>query len=609
MCGIAGYWNRNIREKGNEYVLKSMAQAIAHRGPDDEGYYLNNEGVALAHKRLSIIDLSPNGHQPMFSSDQRFILIYNGEIFNYLLLADELKKQGVKFRSNSDSEVIIEYYRIYGERCLEYFNGMFAFIIWDVEKQNMFAARDRIGIKPLYYYATNDIFVFGSEIKALLKHPLVPKQPNSEAINNYLVLSHQLDDQTWFKDVKLLEPGFFLQIDREKIVKKKYWNPCIEVNYTRTYSDVKEELRSKIIDAIKLHQISDVPVGSHLSGGVDSSTIVAIASRMGKGDFHTFSSSFSGLGGEFDENKEIDVVKEVFKTIHHTVTSDPQKVMESLPEMLYAMDEPVVGPAMLPMYFVNKLINQHGIRVVNGGQGVDELFGGYLPSYTLAAQNILSLIKSRKKVPINEVLNIASYLQKGGTFKRLFNRTKSDVISLYKDKNTYPDAISRYLNTADQIGIGELKFEKSMYMSLKHYLPGLLQQEDRMSMLWSIESRVPFLDHRLVELALTIPSYYKVKNGVLKSIFREAVRGLVPDIVLDNRIKRGYPTPISIWSKNEMAPFFVKTLKKDNSGVNDFIDMDSVQLMLNSHISGNGDYTTSLWSALCTKVWFSNNFN
>lgn len=609
MCGIAGFWNFKNRSQDNLVTLKKMANTISHRGPDDDGYYTDESGVSLAHKRLSIIDLSAAGHQPMLSADGRFILVFNGEIYNYIEIAENLKKNGITFKGHSDSEVLLEAFKFYGEKCLDHFNGMFAFAIWDKQEERIFAARDRVGIKPFYYYLSSELFVFGSEIKAVTAHPHIPLAPNSEAIFNYLNFSHQLDDQTWFKDVFLLEPGHFLSISRNGCKKGKYWEPVISIDYSRSYASFKEELSWRIEEAISLHQRSDVAVGSHLSGGIDSSAIVSIASKLNQADFHTFSSAFSGMGAIFDENKEIDEVRHKFNTIHHTVSADPERVMEILPKLISMLDEPVAGPAIIPMYFVNELINKNNIRVVNGGQGVDELFGGYRPSYTLAAQNLISLAKSGVTVPFSEMFMIPSYLKKGGSFKRLFNKTKSSPLSLFHDHSVVRSAHERYQHTISGLGSGLLKFEQNMLMSLKHYLPALLHQEDRMSMNWAVESRVPFLDHRLVEFSMTIPSFYKVRGGVLKSVFREALRGKVPNLILDNKIKRGYPTPISVWSKKEMAVFFRTSLKKDNSPVNDYINMDDIQVMLDNHISGKNDHTTALWSALCTKIWFNNNFN
>jgi asparagine synthase (glutamine-hydrolysing) len=609
MCGITGFWNLKYVDIDNLVILKKMASTIAHRGPDDEGYFIDESGIALAHKRLSIIDLSKAGHQPMLSSDERYVLVYNGEIYNYLEIANELKKQGVKFRGNSDSEVLLEAFKFYGDNCVTHFNGMFSFVIWDNLENKLFVARDRIGIKPFYYHLSKELFVFGSEIKAITAHPSIKKLPNSEAIYNYLNFSHQLDEQTWFKDIYQLEPGHTLTITKDTVKRNKYWQATPEINYSRSYNSFKEELVWRIEEAIVLHQRSDVAVGAHLSGGIDSSAIVSIASKIHQGEFHTFSSAFSGFGSMFDENREINEVRKFCSnTIHHQVSADPFKAIEILPSLIAMLDEPTAGPAIIPMYFVNELISKNNIRVVNGGQGVDELFGGYPPSYTLAAHNLLSLSKMGTSVPFSELLMIPLYYNRGGSFNRLFRNSIPSQLPKFNNSSVAKEALERYLAVEKKLGNDVLSFERNMLMSLKHYLPALLHQEDRMSMNWSLESRVPFLDHRLVELSMAIPSFYKVKHGILKSIFREALREKVPNLILDNKVKRGYPTPISSWSKNEMAGFFNQTLKKDDSPINEFLNIDNIQTMLREHISGKIDYTTTLWSALCTKIWFNEHF-
>jgi asparagine synthase (glutamine-hydrolysing) len=608
MCGIAGFWNMRIG-KLDSITIQQMAKTIEHRGPDDEGFFLNECGVAFAHKRLSVIDLSANGHQPMFSHDGRFVMVYNGEIYNYLELAQKLAKEGIRFKGTSDTEVLLECYRQYGDKCLSMFIGMFAFVIWDNEKKEIFAARDRVGIKPLYYYLTSELFVFGSEIKAIIKHPEVPIIPNSMAIETYLTFSHQLDHQTWYKNIFILEPGHFIKINKIATQKHCYWKPVVSIDYSRSYNSFKVELSDKISEAIKLHQRSDLPIGAHLSGGIDSSAIVSIASQMTKQEFHTFSSTFDHLGIQFDENKEINEVQKKFNTIHHKISTNPAAVIKIMQRLIYILDEPVAGPASIPMFFVNELINKNKIRVVNGGQGVDELFGGYKPYYTLAAKNLISLSLKGTKVPISELMRIPSYLHKGGTFKRLYKKSTINSLSIFKNNYAFSDAHQRYIDVVNDLQPDVLPFEESMLMSLKFYLPALLHQEDRMSMFWSIESRVPFLDYRLVDFSMTIPSFYKVKNGVLKSIFREALRGTVPDLILNNKMKRGYPTPISIWSKRQMANFYKNNLLNVKGIVNDYVNLKAVSLMLDEHLEEKKDHTYPLWSVLCTTLWFKNNFD
>ena len=278
MCGITGFYNFD-KSNPDLSLLKNMGDIIAHRGPDNAGYYTNIEGIGFCHRRLSIIDLSENGNQPMSCVDKSIWLIFNGEIYNYKELRKELILKGYKFRTESDTEVIINAYLEYKEDCVNRFNGMFAFSLWDDNNKKFFAARDRIGIKPYYYYSNSKVFVFASEIKSILLHPDVKKEPNDNAISNYLLFDHSVDNQTWFKNIYSLEPGYYLTIENNKIEKKKYWEIDFKIDYKRSYNSFKYELKDIIIDAVKLHWQSDVKVGAHLSGGVDSSTIVSIASK------------------------------------------------------------------------------------------------------------------------------------------------------------------------------------------------------------------------------------------------------------------------------------------------------------------------------------------
>ena len=606
MCGITGFWVNSTLQNRQE-ILNGMANVISHRGPDDIGYYENDMGVAFAHRRLSILDLSVAGHQPMESEDKDLVIVFNGEIYNYKEIAEDLRSKGIQFKTHTDTEVILNSYKTYGIDCLKYFNGMFAFAIWDNKKNIIFAARDRVGIKPFYYYYDNQKFVFGSEIKALLRFPLIKKEPNYNAIINYNVISHQLNHETWFKNVFLLEPGNYLIIDNDGLTKEKYWSPYVNVNYERNYKTTVNDLRDLIQDSIKIHQISDVEVGAHLSGGVDSSTIVAIASKSNN-NLHTFSSGFNGLGLRYDESKEINVVKNMFSTNHHEITTNGEDVKTFLPTIFNALDEPEAGPATIPMFFVNKLISENGIKVVNGGQGVDELFGGYSPFFILAFKNLMSFAKNGVSFPHSELAYMPQYFQKYFKNRDLFKK-KGPSIGLWNNPKDKSNCIELYQDVSNSLQDGLFSFEKVMLMSLKYYLPALLHVEDRMSMIWSIESRVPFLDYRLVEYALTIPSYYKVRKGVSKAVFRDAVRGLVPNEVLDNKIKRGYPTPIYEWSRNELSSYFIEVLGAKELYIDNLFNKKSISIMLNDHMTGKQDYSSALWSMLCTELWFRANFN
>ena len=607
MCGITGYFNLD-KSSPNIEVLQRMGQKIAHRGPDHEGFYTNNDGIGLCHRRLSIIDLSEAGNQPMSSTNKEAWIVYNGEIYNYKVLKESLIAKGYIFRTKTDTEVILNAYLEYGEKCVEKFNGMFAFVIWDEKNKKFFAARDRIGIKPFYYFSHGLRFVFGSEIKAILAHPDVKLGVNKDAVNNYLLVDYPVNNETWYEGIYSLEPGTCLTIVDKKLSKRTYWTVDFNIDHSIDFGSIKAELNYLVTDAVKLHWQSDVEVGAHLSGGVDSSTIVSVASKVLKEDIHTFSSVFD-LGKEFDERREIELVVKDAKTTHHQISITADVLRNELEKIIYHMDEPVVGPAILPMYKISELVKKAGIKVVNGGQGVDELFGGYKPYFSLAVRNILLNYRQRT-FPKEELLYIPSYLYKGGTLKRLANRLGKSSLQdswIKGNENSFKtvEIYERLKNETENLH----PFESSSYVSLRYYLPALLHQEDRMSMAWSIESRVPMLDNRIVDLALKIPSWFKVSKGVSKSIFRESVRGIVPDEILDNKIKRGYPTPTSVWFANDVFDYLYKLFESNDFLANDYVNRDVLlKILKDQRENSTNNISAPIWKSLVLHTWLKINF-
>ena len=423
-----------------------------------------------------------------------------------------------------------------------------------------------------------------------------------------MLLDYPVNNQTWFKDIFALEPGSYLTIEDNKVQITKYWDIAFNLDFNRSYDSFKGELKETIIDAVKLHWQSDVPVGAHLSGGVDSSTIVSIASKYLTKNLHTFSSAFD-LGKEFDERKEIDLVVESAKTKHHQISITADDLKNSLEKIIYHMDEPVVGPAILPMYRISELVKKTGIKVVNGGQGVDEMFGGYKPYFSLAARNMLQNYK-QKSFPLTEFLYLPSYLYKGGTLTRFINKFKKSKTSYnwIKGENNQEKAVKGYDKLKKETS-NLSAFEMSSYVSLRYYLPALLHQEDRMSMAWSIESRVPMLDTRIIDLSLKVPSWFKVYKGMSKSIFRESVRGLVPDEILDNKIKRGYPTPTSVWFANDVYDYMYELFSGDKFLANKYVNKDVLLAVLKDQkkdVSTN--ISAPIWKSLVLHTWLKINF-
>lgn len=608
MCGIAGVYNFD-KKTPEVTLLREMGNAIEHRGPDHDGYYSNENGIGFCHRRLSIIDLTEQGNQPMANENETIWLVFNGEIFNYKELREDLIKKGYTFKSKTDTEVIIKSYEEYGIDCVKRFNGMFAFSLWDTKKNRFFAARDRIGIKPFYYYSNSKMFVFASEIKSILVHPDIPKEPNDSAITNYLLFDNPIDNQTWFKNIFSLDPATYLLIENGTLRTKKFWNIEFDIDYSRSYNSFRDELRETVIDSVRSHWQSDVPVGAHLSGGVDSSAIVSVASKVLKNDLHTFSSAFD-LGKEFDERKEINIVSQDSKTHHHQISIQAEDLKDNLSKIIYHMDEPVVGPAILPMYRISELVKKSGVTVVNGGQGVDEMFGGYKPFFSLAARNILANY-NQKSFPVSELFYLPYYLYNGGTLNRFFDKFKKSNINYnwVKAKNVFEKTVEGHKNLQNETSKLNA-FEKSSYVSMRYYLPALLHQEDRMSMAWSIESRVPMLDSRIIDLSLKIPSWYKVHKGMSKSIFRESVRGIVPDPILDNKIKRGYPTPTSVWFGNDLYEYIFTLFSDPNFSARKYVHTEVLLEILKEQkkdVSKNISFP--IWKALVLNTWLKLNFD
>lgn len=604
MCGIAGIIDIND-DLPDHTLLERMGDIIAHRGPDDSGIYLEH-GIGLIHRRLSIIDLSPKGHQPMCNEDGTIWIVFNGEIYNYAQLTVSLSNCGHMFKSNTDTEVIIHAYEQFGIECVQHLNGMFAFALWDSRNKRLFAARDRLGIKPLYYYYNGKQLIFGSEIKAILCCPNVQSVPNLDAIKQYLLFGHSYDDSTWYTGIRKLEPGSYLVLEHGELTLHKYWDVIFDIDYSRSSELFEEELQTILADSVRLHFRSDVPVGAYLSGGIDSSSIVALIANESKESMHTFSSAYSE-GKEYDERKYINIVSKKFSTQHHEVIPSYVDIPNLLKRIIWHLDEPVIGAAVLPMYRVCEMVASSGVKVVNGGQGADELFGGYPPYFALAARNLLDGILGRGELgPIMEYAQIPQYLVKGGVFNRLWNRITPNGVQMswLKGTNNIRDSQIEHLQFVKDLQPYLQPLEMASYLQIKNYLPGLLHQEDRMSMAWSVESRVPFLDYRIVELAAKIPSWLKVRNGTSKYILRRAMRGITPSAILERKDKKGYPVPTSKWFNRELRAYIKKTLVDAPLMSADIIDQSAVAQMVQAHISGKQDFGGTLWLILNTEIWF-----
>jgi asparagine synthase (glutamine-hydrolysing) len=626
MCGICGILHLDGDRKAQESVVQRMAHAIRHRGPDDEGCFVRGP-IGLGHKRLSIIDLSDAAHQPMTNEDGRYWIIFNGEIYNYQELRQQVVQRGHILRSNSDTEVILHLYEDEGAKCLSKLNGMFSLVIWDEKEQTLFAVRDRLGIKPFYYAIHDRTFLFGSEIKALLAYGDFPVRMNEDALADYLALQFTLGKKTLFEGVLKLLPGYFLTVKPgEEPRLQKYWGVDFHVDTDHTENYFEHQLLRLLEDAVRLQLRADVPVGAHLSGGLDSSTVAALASSLLDSPVHTFSGGFKD-DARYDETHYARMLAEANHSLHYEVFPTDRDFVESLPRLIYHMDEPAAGPGLFPQYFVSKLASAN-VKVVLGGQGGDEIFGGYIRYFVAYLEEcIRGGIQGNQEdekyvVTFESILPNLPQLQSyqpmlqnfwgSGLFDapdmrywRLVHRggDLGDYIdpALTTGKNGYcPEDAYRALFNEGQIGSYINRMTRFDLLTL---LPALLHVEDRTSMAVSLESRVPLLDHRIVELVASMPPKIKYKGGRSKHIFRKVVQNIVPEPIYNRKDKMGFPVPLNEWYRKEpVRGFVMDSLGSLQARRNGFLQNVSLDGLLNSERA----FGRSVWGLLSLELWMQN---
>ncbi len=621
MCGIAGIFNTNGQPADRDALLR-MAQCITHRGPDGERFYLDDQaGLGLAYRRLRIIDLSDAAMQPMTNEDGSLQLIFNGEIYNYIEMRPILEARGHRFSSKSDSETILHAYEEWGTDCLRRFNGMFAFALWDIRRRALFVARDRVGVKPLYYHWQNNTLVFASEIKTLFQHPDITPEPNLSAIIEYMNAMYTTGEHTWFRGINRLLPGHFMVVTPDGLTIRQWWDlPSQEndlgLHPERYYIDKTREL---LEDSVRLRLRSDVPLGSHLSGGLDSSAIVALLSGQlaNSGErLRTFSGAFAG-GSEYDERRYIHLVTRRYGTDHREVLPTADDLPRLLDKMVWHMDEPAAGPGILLQWAVCELTRQSGVTVINGGQGGDEAWGGYfgyIPAYLrtltrlarqhpiLAAdllQDALTLL-GRPNLRANLIKAIragrSGRLQADSTRGPWAGRVFDDWRATSDEYRVDPEHLSR-LN-------GRSSLAATMRYDLKWYLPALLQVEDRTSMAFSLESRAPLLDYRLLEHAASVPSSLRIKGLQMKHILREAVADLLPKPIYLRADKMGMPTPMGPWFRDPLASWLRATLTSPETLSTGILSPQYINQALDEHLAGRKDRSLDLWKLLNVQSWW-----
>lgn len=620
MCGLVGIW----RSGGNAEPshITRMADALVHRGPDDSGIFIDdNATLALGHRRLAIID-PERGKQPMSTHDDEITVVFNGAIYNYLELRRELIAKGHPIRSYSDTEVLLYAYREWGEECVTHFLGMFAFAIWDKQKRQLFCARDRVGIKPFYFYFDGETLLFASEIKAILAEGSVRAEAHMDGLKDYMTFQFCLGDKTMFRNIRKLEPGYSMRVTREgralSLVTRQYWDVEYTIDEQHDESWFIDNLAGLIEDATVMHLRSDVPLGAHLSGGLDSSAIVCLASRHGE-RLQTFTGAFRE-GPQFDETAYARQVASHVGAQYHEIYIPGDELPETLPKLMYYMDEPLAGPGVIPQYYVSKLAAQH-VKVALGGQGGDELFIGYaryLVGYLEKCLEgaIFETAASKYAVTLDSIVPnlplLATYkpmlqtLWKQGLFDspdtryfRLLDRSEGQAHlfdpSLREGDYKPFEAYQQIFNRKDLHSL----INQMTYFDLKGSLPALLHVEDRTSMAASIESRVPLLDHRIIEFMACIPPNIKFAGGRMKHIFKEAVRNTVPASIFDRKDKMGFPTPITHWTKGCARDFVRDILLSDRARNRGIYNVPMVERM----IGNDSEFGRVVWGLLCMELW------
>lgn len=604
MCGFVGFIDK-LNKDEKQKTIKLMADRIMHRGPDQEGYYID-DNIALGHRRLSIIDLA-SGTQPMFNEDKSIVVVFNGEIYNYQEIKKELETKGHEFKTNSDTEVLVHGYEEYKEELFNKLRGMFAFIIYDIKNNEMIGVRDYFGIKPFYYYKDEKTFMFGSEIKSFLDHPNFVKEVNKKALKPYLTFQYSVLDETFFKNTFRLKPGNYIKYKDGKIEIKQYFK-AEYLKQDDTYENYKKQVKESLEDSVKCHQISDVEVGSYLSGGVDSSYIVSMA----KPD-KTFTVGFDKTG--FDESNFAKDLSKIFNTNNYNRVLTGDDFFNALPLVQYHTDEPHANLSTVPLYFLSKLAREK-VKVVLSGEGADEMYGGYnelnvskwIKAYCklpLAFRKALAK-KARTKKKFKGKRIICQYDRPlserfiGNAFIMDDDETKDILCDELKENGVkYADIIKPYYEDVKN----EDEITQMMYINMHFWLAkDMLLKADKMSMANSVELRVPFLDKEVWNVARKIPSKYLIKDGETKKVFRDVAAEVIPEEWAKRR-KLGFPVPFFMWIKEEKYFNKVKELFMQD-WVSEFFDKDKINKMLDDHYAGVENHGRKLYNIYIFLVWY-----
>ncbi len=605
MCGIVGFVDKKSKKEKLE-IIKRMGERLNHRGPDQDGFYADKE-VALGHKRLSIIDLSTKGIQPMFNADKTLGIVFNGEIYNYQEIKEELVKKGYKFKTKTDTEVLLYGYQEYKEKLFAKLRGMFAFVIYDKVKNELVGARDYFGIKPFYYYKDKNTFMFASEIKAFLEHPDFKKEVNKKALKMYLIFQYSVHEETFFKNVYKLKPGHYFKYKNGKLVTKEYFQVEYE-KVDKPYEVFRKELQEVLESSVKYHQItSDVEVGSYLSGGVDSSYVVSVAKPA-----KTFSVGFDIPG--FDETGLAQDLSNRLGIKNYQKKISSEEFFEVLPTIMYHTDEPHANLSTVPLYFLSKLASEQ-VKVVLSGEGSDEMFAGYNEYYEPLSLRVYTKIPLGLRKIIAKAVSPLPHFPGQNTLK-LYGKPfyeryighgsymSGDEANLMlnpdlRSKEEIQDIIKPYYDKVKDLD----DVTKKMYIDMHFWLPqDILLKADKMTMANSLELRVPLLDISVFDYAKHIPTKYLIKDKQTKYIFRDIANRRIPE-EWSKRRKLGFPVPFAKWIKEEK---YYKMIKEEfnQDYVNEFFDKQYINELLEEHYSNIKNNSRKIYNAYMFLIWY-----
>jgi asparagine synthase (glutamine-hydrolysing) len=621
MCGICGKLFFDRERVVDDLILREMMNVMRHRGPDDEGIYISGP-VGLGHRRLSIIDLN-TGKQPICNETGTVWIVFNGEIYNYLELRKHLSQKGHAFKTETDTEVIVHLYEEYGQRCVAKLRGMFAFAIWDGSAETLFLARDRVGIKPLYYVVKDDGIVFGSEMKAILSDPSVPRNINLPIIDRFLSYYYVPGDETLLHGISKLAPGHYLTAGNREVDIQAYWNlKSAFSSPTLNRSEAKEEVLSRLREAVRIHMVSDVPVGFLLSGGVDSTALLSLAIQETDKDISTFTLGFAGRGFA-DERKYARIAARAFGTRHYDLTITSADFGDFLPKYVWHMEEPVCEPPAVALYYVSKLASEH-VKVLISGEGGDEAFAGYQTYRNLVWLERLKKSIGRFNGTLSGLLNGIGRLTGLGRFAKYVPFLSTPLEEYYYSRTSSPftpfNTQYRELYTPEFLRVVDKGFSaeptraflkdmksagnlaKMLYTDTKTWLPDdLLVKADKITMANSVELRVPFLDHKILEFAAGLPSSMKLRGVTTKYILKRAFAKIVPQEILDRK-KTGFPVPYGAWMKGELRSFVEDVVLSPTAQSRGYFNKEGIEKMLSAHMS-KGSYPKEVFSLAVLELW------